>query len=811
MNSSTVTDMTSSMKAEILEQSVQSIVDRLYRQAYGGDYPDGMFDTPASCSLSRVVEGQGDISTEVLYDEDLLQLSEIPGMNPVSRKEEKGPSDTKPVFEGIDELEILPGLMGAAVGNFGKFRAVCKSQGQDTKKVDQWFANQWGIPDDFDLDSVTPQVRSHGATLLAGLESHLAPYTSLYPASDRVVKVKWRDVTRKKFGENAMVDWPKLTAVARFIAKEQFLEWSSAKHGKLEFTIVKGEIPHAKPLVFPDFSMLDPGKKRTNGFGIKGLVETLNKATKLRHKMVEVKSNPAVLFPILPEAKFVLAESIVPRNVFARLPSNFLETNGDNQEKEDILSPEPEPDFKQQKLKTLAFENFLQLFVDANYTSNYDRNYLIGLELDLDADQPLVRRSAEVKTREVIDHFIPKDIILKYVQFISVVTGSKARANALVVEAMHGLNVPHGFFRQTDMLKFWEDIQKVFNVRVAILDRIANASSRTFATRALGSLAGLRVRKLLASKSNIFDAVIEVVSLRRNFWVNEYWARAKRYPQKGITYKTRAQLFSKTQFTIDEKWQITVNKNEQPIKNVMKRIALSYAKRNRHYHTGGTVYFPKDFGTLIQMVTKLDEILEPEIRFSVLYHDYLKSVDFLLKDVQDFVKRLLDNAFYMYTDLEVIDEFPEGIDDYGDPDGIDDEEVKEEKKEIVFKANFNAKNKEEKYDEVEIDDGDLDGDLGIPLKDEEDKKILPDPDLDDDLGPSVNKELTSGVVLKDELEEDHQHIPKTYIKEFVEGKPTFVSVEDYARYKVDFIAFVRERILARATRKIDTSEGDDLS
>jgi len=234
---------------DLFRDGVQAVYRHLLQQGYDGQYPEGGYDFPAAAILSRAPPTFSDLHVELgdAIDYDDFEISEDSDLAYLNMKPEMGPGTTTSPFVWPASLVRFQGMFGAALKSYVELRAVLKAYSVDVTGFDNWFLDNWEVPDTFDLGFCTPQLRSAGNAMWGGVSRVLKPLMTILPATGPGVTVTHHGAHRTKFGAATLVDWSRISAIANGAASQLLADdmYGKGQASRLDYALFIPDLPIA--------------------------------------------------------------------------------------------------------------------------------------------------------------------------------------------------------------------------------------------------------------------------------------------------------------------------------------------------------------------------------------------------------------------------------------------------------------------------------------------------------------------------------------------------------------------------------------
>lgn len=660
---------------DILADSALDIANGLIGEAWAGEAPSGGVDFPSSCTLSKCASGShsSDFHLELEVVKDSSGLSEIPWLADVTRTEIQGPSDTNnPFVYPIGEAPP-PGLFGSALKAYGEVVSMCIEFGADYKPYDEWFRSQWGIDKGTNLTHTVPQIRSHGVAFWGGVGRKLAPIPFAHLSASKQIKMVWHGVNRKKFGEHTLVDWPRLTALARLVGSAMMIEdrYAKGKVKRIDFRINPKELPVApKGIGHGIEKVLAPATWETRNVCsvaigyissfysrkialIKGGLGSLS--------AVQIDSSDDL--PTNSLVKFLKEEKtgMVPDILFMDMDEPVY----------DFIDKQPTRTMNLVKDQTVnvyhAFGAVVRPFVARNFFSLPAAHEIRILSDDVKWS---TKREGVDQSFEILNIFrqtVPNDFLLRIFRMYCIIFRDKDKAGDVVVSLLKALNAPKSAFVTRDLVAIGTRVLNHQKSNRWMLEEVARAVSRHKIEHGKELRLTSKLKRILSSDDVTHLGISAIVTQRRNWWSLDYAKRARveiNFARK-ISLQLRSRLFKVLRI------KITAENDAQPIlddpalSQVLYRSALAYARKRKGYNDAG-MDIPDPQGISIRSyVRKLDDATQADVTWMSAFLGFERSASYLVEDVQrimtfivnDFRETFLKFQGDLLTDGELESEF----------------------------------------------------------------------------------------------------------------------------------------------------------
>lgn len=244
---------------DILTDSVHDIALEQYTDAYGGRKVVDFYETPANILLDRVApeHADGHITLVPESEDNMVELSEIPGYMRVHQQGLARGSGTRNVFELAKNAPRVGGVFGSALVAYGQVMAIMRVTKQDSKSFEVYFRQEWGIDPDEDLEPYIPTVQDSGLASLAGILENRQPEIFVHPNTPGLSRFVWHGVKRdhlmKRAKKDVTCDFAKGATYAawqlRMLAGES--SYAGPADVRLDYRINSNELPAMPTLTMP--------------------------------------------------------------------------------------------------------------------------------------------------------------------------------------------------------------------------------------------------------------------------------------------------------------------------------------------------------------------------------------------------------------------------------------------------------------------------------------------------------------------------------------------------------------------------------
>jgi len=772
---------------DILSDSALDIAIGLVGDAWGGTAPSGGFDFPSSCVLSKCDYSISDCHIELGVIDNTDQLSEVPWLADVTRTDPAGPSDTDSPFRFSSGEAAAPGIFGKALRAYGETVAICNEYGVPSANYDNWFRIQWGIEPGADLTTAVPVVRSHGDALWGGLGRKLAPSAYSHLATSKQIKVVWHGNTREKYGEHKLVDWPRLTAIARTIGAALLVEdrYSASRLKRIDFRVVAREIPVAPSGIgtaLGEIPIMSNWATRDISRGAIEFLQGFRSAALLlaRHALggsgaLEIEDGYAIPSESLLKFLAVQQKQAVP-------VIDFLDAYEGGFDLDDAAAPSVRvPEAMRSASVFDAFAAVMRPFVEKNL-ANIPYPYQIRNLVDtMEGGTREESESATDTLKQLIKDTVPDDFLVRIYRVFAIVNRDRNKGGDIVVSLLRALKAPQSVFETKNLVSVGVRVKNHSRCYKWISDEIARAVTRTVREKGQEAVIAGALRRILSNASTGDIAIAEIVRKRRNWWANEYRRRAKHMDARKVEFQVKSRLFRVVKIIASIDSGVYVDIGDPALVTILEATARAFLRKRKVYLAQDPI--PPDPGHANgrQYCQILDRELSPRVLFADIWDSFVRSADMLANDVIE----ILD---YAANDTQFGSVAPDG----GLSDDIDSDiesDIAPTPDETVPSALFSD---------------DEDEDPITPVVAKQSGGFM-DSDSDED----DTEDLSGKLDLAMELHDDHPHIPGDYIARAIAEFGNYVSVEDCKRISV----LVNEEYVRATSKPAVSSEltGYDVS
>lgn len=238
---------------DLFAGSAHDAYDQIMQKTYGGVAPSGGWDFPSACVLSKAHMQRADLHINSEFpeapdeDDPIYSVSMDNYLAPLTYARESGPGHTRSPFRFPPGFESPFGYLGKAFRPFSELCCILLAYHQDITGLENWFKDEWGIPDHVDLRRGYPSLVSLGDAAWAGISRSLRPFCTMLKSSQAGLRTVQHGTHRSKFGEHKLVDWERVEEVAKCIALQLVSDDTKAKKSvpRMDFAIVGPELPDA--------------------------------------------------------------------------------------------------------------------------------------------------------------------------------------------------------------------------------------------------------------------------------------------------------------------------------------------------------------------------------------------------------------------------------------------------------------------------------------------------------------------------------------------------------------------------------------
>lgn len=714
---------------DILTDSALDIANGLLDQAWGGKFPQGGLDFPSACVLSKSGPEHSDLHLELGIVEATDSVSEVPWLADLTHGEVQGPHDSDSPFKFINGEGDIPGMFGTALKAYGQVIAILDEYGVPWESYDKWFRSQWGIDPNLDLSIAVPILRSHGAAMWGGLARKLAPSSYCNIATSKQVRVRWHGKSRKDFGEDALVDWPRLTAIAQTIGSYLLVEDKTAKTKRIDFRIVKAEIPKAPKRPGDVLCTFPYPEKWEIRDTVLGALEFLNGFRKASLHLARnalgttgtLKLGQNVQIPGETLAEFIKEHRLPPApvDIGEADDSGVFDFLDEPRDRTKVHEDGPNLTIY------TAFASAIRPYIVKNWDKMPRGFEIYGYQeaiLDVDSD---AKHATEGKVRDLISLAVPDDFLLRVYRVMCVAKKARDPANATVVALLRALRAPRSVFQTHDYVSVGASIKANPACWTWLLAEIGKQISANVYSKGINYSFTSNLWRILSSNANGDIALAEILRQRKNWWANEYIRRAKLRPEKRVLYQVKARLFRATQIVIEEQGTVYVNKEHEALIGALVQSVRAFLRKRRAFKFNVEHIIDPGRNSLLEYARHLDRTYHPTVKWEEGVLDYYRSIEYMADDVREIMT-------YIAAGCNVAHQAPVG--------GIEDFEIGDPESEENLESDVESTDGGHLVEEIEpVEDDDME--FGLDSDDEEDDSHAGQIDL------------------KGELQDEYGHIP----------------------------------------------------
>lgn len=554
------------------------------------------FDMPCDGSIGRVPEGTGDMHVEFddLETEDEAGWSAFSGFAPETRAPEPEPSDTDPPFDQNAAIFNVPGLFGTCLKAYGEAYACVAVHGFSTTDLRNAFKNIWGISEEdmLTIDKMMPVARSTGDAFWGGWGRNLNPANFTLPATQSAVKTKFHNTNRYNFGSHALVDWPRIKAIAsmigcRILADDNYVR---GRIKRVDFAIDPREVIAAPTdFVFPKITVVDTSPKTAlNELYVSNALTYLTNshATEMgRSRYTRGDTITAELNLDIPRfAIYSLIASGVGKQVDVPLVLKDTEGGGTydlwvrdkGQAMVEIKRRNQYVDVEQ-VLKAIAIGN-----IERGMKGHY-RGFVVNQLINTaEGNDPRTQAEAVRELRKVVRSMWGDRILEALMGYGNVI--EPGHGGALIGQIIIRSGEKHGIMQEHNLQRLWAKMTDVQNI-LFFLGRVAARAINSY-DRIVEPVFTERYLRLLASSGDFEFVLNNLFSARKRYWVNRYYrtARSSRRAdiKRSVINQLMAKVFKHLTFRITQTGDVVTITNASVV--AMNESTCAYVrKRNKHY------------------------------------------------------------------------------------------------------------------------------------------------------------------------------------------------------------------------------------
>jgi len=672
---------------DILNNSIEEIYMAHMNAAYAhlGGAPEGGYEPPAATMLARTTQAYSDLHIELAPLETDVNISYAPVIAPVNYFQEEPPRDSDPPFYDPFEQYDPPGLFGQALKAYSKVVCVCSAYGIDPKAYESWFKADWGIDQNEDLSMFAAIPRSKGATLWAGISRVLQPYCAALTSAQPAVNVKIHNKSRTDFGENALINWPRVHAIATAIGVQLVAddEFAQGKFSRIDFAIVRADVAKAPSNVKMDLpvattKVVNPYIMET----IKRLKATMQRfIIKPKESLVHVELEDTVLdMPVQPLRKEAI-ETIggVPVDMLSVVVDLFDDENIEILEKpkKRHQTTLDHSDTVQVLPADTVLKSVVAHIVDIK-EGNFPRGqHLQNLLLDMEDDNAQVSKHAIHLARQYVEQIFPKDFLERVAMLFKMIWPLDYHKR--FADLQTHLNMPGTVKSRKSLIKQWEMTVTNYNALYTIIEDMRDGAFINERLRKTQPEVSHRLVRLLSHGVTFAQGLDGVIHVHGRYWANRYISKMK--TSGDFVEKVRLQLLAKffrhIKLKGDKELHLTLN--EACIVSTFDHAAKRYIEKRRGYDEKEDQHGINLTDKTEKVAAALDDWVRactmrvPNPSFRSMVDVCVDQSDLFIKDIMNVIKKVWLPVHY--------NEYPVVVDDLDIPEV--DEQFSEPPKKMV--------------------------------------------------------------------------------------------------------------------------------
>jgi len=611
------------------------------------------FDMPCDGSLSRVPDGTGDLHVDLddLAMADEEGWSDFCGFAPATRAKEPEPADTTPPFNQDEALLNVPGLFGGALRAYGEAFACYSVHGVDTTNLRACFQAMWGIDEDsmVQFDRLMPVARSSGDSFWGGWARNLQPANFSLPATQSAVHAKFHNLNRTAFGPHALVDWPRIKAIAevtcgRLLADDVYVK---NRVRRVDFAIDPREVIHA-PQKLQIAQVEVTGSKNAAAMNNTYVIGAIN-------YLAAQDSGGASGIRYHTGDTIIVEQAVeIPRHVVYSLPVTFkapiITTPLVLVESPDMGTEDLQVRDRSQNLRIFKSKNFdveqvlkaiaigsMKRMKNISHRSFGIRASIIELESKDDGK----RQKAKKLLVDAIKKVWPDNVLSSLVGYGNV--NSPGHGVRLIADLLERAGEGTGMLQEHNYNRLWArliNMPAVLRILAGVL-----ASAILYIDRQISPDFSNRYIELLAKSGDFGEVLNEIFSARKRYWVNRYIRTAKDVKgvdrERFVLSQVRAKVFMKAKFRINEGGAVELLDVE--CCNALTNSAVNYIRhRKKEYDSSNPVYTKLQIcsGSLDTLVSAA-RVQPANPRFSELANKIWADLKEFEVDVREFLRSVL--------------------------------------------------------------------------------------------------------------------------------------------------------------------------
>jgi hypothetical protein len=608
-------------KIDPLTMTVKEMYAELLSRAYDGNAPEGGFELEPAAAVVACNDIDGMFDVEFAPEVEAEFLSWDDRLVPENRADEPEPKASDPPFE-IPFLEQIPkNAFGEALVNYAKLNTVIRAYGEPTENVEHFFKNEWGIPDEYDMSPFVCVPRSEGPKVFAGVLRKTVPTMLSMSGAQNLVKLHDRGYAGQGFGEDALIDWPRVKAYIKAVCTQVSADDESARNRlhDLHYMIRKSEVPKApKELILPHVRFK---KREPNKFNVAVLDTVLANFKRFHHVPIQFHENLTVVGhdPVIGAYPQRPVKSTVELDIFAHIIDDPYIGSIENKVVEELREKNREASIN--GLFNGMLQGFAMLKVE-QVPRAFQLRKLIADE-DWDVLQGILQR------------YIPDNFMERIVALFRVVYGKSVREklqrllSQIEIPPLYR-KVPIGELKLENLLKYRKCIRYFAEGFKRVLQRIENIALRA-------PLFVREVYALLLHPLTFYEGISHILKSHALYWKNRYL--------KALDKKTPRYLVARKQFAAKHlprmKWLLTEDGSIEHdhgsfLVQMKKYVATKYEKVKGH-KIGIHV------GTLHDLAVWADQNIKQEVPLEEVITWYKGEVNLFTQDVREFIARFLED------------------------------------------------------------------------------------------------------------------------------------------------------------------------
>lgn len=666
---------------DIFRDGVYATSNKLLQKAYDGEIMEGAFDWPASCGVSKINKEFSDMHVEFCQEleEDYWEnepadmFSEVRNIAPATLAKEPGPSDTTTPFSYPEGESSAPGMFGKALRSFTEAVAVIIAQNEPVEDLIELFCRLWGL-DQKQKESIVasiPNTRSQGVALWGGYQRILRPITYAYGATQAGLKVVFHGVTRQKFGEDAIVDWPRIEATVRTIVGQVMVDDRKVKvmPKRMDFAIVPYEVPEA-----PKVTKMKPIRFKCaaeNNAILSGAAQAaFNYIANCRKKNLEsmdIVRKTKLTLTVQTQLPAFSAGFVHIDRTLGAINLDVLHNVLDDDV--DLMQITRAPQLVTNKRPTgmTVFKSIVEAAIRKNLHV-LPRAYEVH-EAVAALDIPQKQAAATKLLSHTIKVVVDKDAFTMLAAFGNLV--EKGLGRLWVIKVADEIGLDKGIFRNTGykhILSAGINSEKGiigFGILIQRLIHTVEMNVTIVFTR--------QFLLDMANSGSLIDSLDLLFNRRKRYWKNRYKRKARMYVQnildKNVKECVKYQLLSKSfdmaEFVINEehevKWQ------PLPIRQVLCSAAHKFATKRMKKTQNPQDLLEPSFGWAAILRGELDDWVKQQCNKVSVYpyvdaaNDIRYRLDEFVQDIRDIYRRIITNDAVDLSELPVEDEPDEDL------------------------------------------------------------------------------------------------------------------------------------------------------